>query len=121
MVKKIISFLPEFLTTSFAMFWFLENYLESGVINYFALIAGLLIMIAAVTKMRLLGMVMGGVALVFSFFLGYRFYSLLATVDDASKASRLTLVMGCIFAVSLLSSVLLFFKYYRKPKPPVVS
>ena len=114
MLKNVIKLLPEFITTFFAMIWFIENYIESGRINYFALLAGLLIIIAAISKSRPLGMIMGVVAVVFSLFIGVRCYDLLKEINDVATANRFFYVLGSLFIISLLSGVFLFLKYYRQ-------
>ena len=50
MIKKVLWFIPDFFIVSIALFWFLENYLESGLINYYALVAAFLVVVAAMSK-----------------------------------------------------------------------
>ncbi len=119
MIKKVIGFLPELITTSFAMLWFLENYIETGSINYYALVAGLLLMIAAVTQSRPLGMAMGIITILFSVFMGIRGYLFLVELQDKALGNRLFYLMLAVFLLSLVSGIALFFKYYRKPVHPV--
>lgn len=114
MIKKVLWFIPDFFIVSIALFWFLENYLESGLINYYALFAAFLVVVAAMSKVRLLGMLMGALTVLFSIFLGFRFYALYSEIKAIPNASSLTFLLMGIFIVSLLSGLLLFFKYYKR-------
>lgn len=114
MIKKVLWFIPEFIIVSIALFWFLENYLESGLINYYALVAAFLVVVAAMSKVRLLGKLMGVLTVLFSLFMGFRFYSLYTEIKANAHASSLSFILMGIFVVSLLSGLLLFFKYYKR-------
>lgn len=114
MIKKVLWFIPEFIIVSIALFWFLENYLDSGLINYYALVAAFLVVVAALSKVRLLGMLMGVLTVLFSLFMGFRFYTIYTEFKANAHASSLSFILMGIFVVSLLSGLLLFFKYYKR-------
>ncbi|MFM2229131.1 MAG: hypothetical protein RL607_389 [Bacteroidota bacterium] len=116
MLKKILWYIPEFIVVSIAMFWFLENYLDSGIVNYYALFAAFLISVAALSKMRSLGMLMGALTILFALFMGYRFVVLYSEITNPSTANRLLIVFMSVFTVSLITGVVLFFKYFKSQR-----
>jgi len=72
------------------------------------------VVVAALSKVRLLGMLMGALTVLFSIFMGFRFYTIYTEIKANAHASSLSFILMGIFVVSLLSGLLLFFKYYKR-------
>jgi hypothetical protein len=113
-MKKIFRIIPLIYFAFMAIFWFLENYMATGNINYIALLALLVFLIELFYNHKIAGLITGGVMVLFS---GYR---LLAMLLDIVKGGGLNpnmagfIAFGSIlFGLGVLMSVLLIM-YHAK-------
>ena len=113
-MKKIFRIIPLVYFIGLGIFWFLENYMSTGTINYIALGVVLVLLIALFYNHKIVGLGTGVVLGMFSI------YMLLAMLSDVVKGGginpnmvKFILFGGGLFGVGLLLAVLLVF-YHAK-------
>ena len=115
-MKKDLLVLPEFLIMTVAMFWFLDNYMGTGHINYFAIVVFAVVALQVFLKNKIVGIMLGSI-----FFL-FGLYMVLAVLSEFRKftsinssAIQLVSVGFLICFVLISSSIGLIYKSIPKP------
>lgn len=114
-MKKYLLMLPEIFIILLSIYWFLDNYLGSGHINYFAIVAFIIVTLQLFLKNKVIGIILGSI-----FFL-FGLYMILAVLSEFKKftavdssAIELILVGFLIFFVLIASSIGMFYKSIPK-------
>lgn len=114
-MKKYLLLLPEFFIIALSIYWFLENYMSSGHINYFAIIVFALVTVQIFLKNKIVGIMLGSIL----FFFGL--YMVLAVLSEFrefttidSSAIKLISVGFLICFVLISSSIGMFYKSVSK-------
>lgn len=115
-MKKAIRIIPLLYFVFLSIFWFTENYMTTGTINYIALVVGFLMVCQLFINRRVVGLVTGVAMALFCI------YMLLAVVADVAKPGGLTPNMikfiaigGGLFGTALIMALLLVY-YHAKQK-----
>lgn len=114
-MKKYLLLLPEFFIIALSIYWFLENYMSSGHINYFAIAVFVIVGLQVFLKNKIVGIVLGSI-----FFL-FGLYMILAVLSEFKKfttfdssAIELISVGFLICFVLIASSIGMFYKSVSK-------
>jgi hypothetical protein len=114
-MKKYLLMLPEFFIILLSIYWFLDNYLGSGHINYFAIVVFIIVTLQLFLKNKFIGIILGSI-----FFL-FGLYMILAVLSEFKKftavdssAVELISVGFLICFVLIASSIGLFYKSLSK-------
>ena len=107
-MKQIVNRIPEVFFGCLAAYWIFDNY-ANGHINYFAVVALLIIIVQIIFQKRIIGLVAGIVLGVFSS------YMILAVLTDynksGGKAMEYLLTAGGIFAVGVIMAATMIYKF----------
>lgn len=114
-MKKYLLLLPEFFIIAVAIFWFLDNYMSTGHINYFTIVVFAIVTLQIFLKNKILGIVLGSVLFLFGLYMVLAVLSEFKkfTVIDSS-AVELISVGFLICFVLIASSIGLFYKSLSK-------
>jgi hypothetical protein len=114
-MKKYLLMLPEIFIILLSIYWFLDNYLGSGHINYFAIVVFIILTLQLFLKNKVIGIILGSI-----FFL-FGLYMILAVLSEFKKftavdssAIELILVGFLICFVLIASSIGMFYKSIPK-------
>ena len=114
-MKKYLLLFPEFFIIVLSIYWFLENYMSSGHINYFAIAVFVIVTVQIFLKNKIVGIMLGSIL----FFFGL--YMVLAVLSEFRKfttidssAIQLLSVGLTISFVLISSSIALFYKAIPK-------
>lgn len=114
-MKKYLLLLPEFFIISLSIYWFLENYMSSGYVNYIALVVFVIVTLQVFIKNKIVGIMLG------SIFFFFGLYMILAVISEFRKftaidssAIQLLSVGLTICFVLISSSIALFYKSIPK-------
>ncbi|MFY7739909.1 MAG: hypothetical protein ACOVQC_05270 [Flavobacterium sp.] len=114
-MKKYLFLLPEFFIISLSIFWFLDNYLGSGHINYFTVVVFIIVSLQLFIKNKIVGIILGSI-----FFL-FGLYMILAVLSEFKKfatidfsAIQLISVGFLICFVLIAASIGMFYKSIPK-------
>ena len=115
-MKKYLLLLPEFFIIALSIYWFLENYMSSGHINYFAIVVFVIVALQVFLKNKIVGIMLGSILFLFGL------YMVLAVLSEFRKftsidssAIQLISVGFLICFVLISSSIGLIYKSISKP------
>ena len=114
-MKKYLLLLPEFFIISLSIYWFLENYMSSGYVNYIALVVFLIVALQVFIKNKIVGVMLGSILFLFGLYMVLAVLSefkKFTTID--SSAIQLISVGFLICFVLIASSIGLFYKSFSK-------
>ena len=114
-MKKYLLLLPEFFIMLLSIYWFLENYLGSGHINYFAIVVFIIVTLQLFIKNKILGIILGSIFFLFGLYMVLAVLSefkKFTTVDSA--AIELISVGFLICFLLIASSIGMFYKSIPK-------
>lgn len=114
-MKKYLLLLPEAFIVLLSMYWFLDNYIGSGHVNYIAIIVFVIVTLQLFIKNNIIGIILGSI-----FFL-FGLYMILAVLSEFKKfttinSSALQLIsVGFLICFLLIaSSIGMFYKSIPK-------
>lgn len=114
-MKKYLLLLPEFFIFVLSIYWFLENYMSSGYVNYFAIVVFGIVVLQIFLKNKILGIMLGSMLFLFGL------YMVLAVLSEFKKftvidSSAIQLIsVGLLICFVLISSSIgLFYKSVSK-------
>ncbi|WP_396192634.1 hypothetical protein [Flavobacterium sp.] len=115
-MKKYLLLLPEFFIIALSIYWFLENYMGSGYVNYIALVVFVIVALQVFLKNKIVGIMLGSILFLFGL------YMVLAVLSEFRKftsidssAIQLISVGFLICFVLISSSIGLIYKSIPKP------
>ncbi|HCQ11836.1 hypothetical protein [Flavobacterium sp.] len=115
-MKKYLLLLPEFFIIALSIYWFLENYMGSGYVNYIALVVFVIVTLQVFLKNKIVGIMLGSILFLFGL------YMVLAVLSEFRKftsidssAIQLISVGFLICFVLISSSIGLIYKSIPKP------
>lgn len=115
-MKKYLLVLPEFFIIALSIYWFLENYMGSGYVNYIALVVFVIVTFQVFLKNKIVGIMLGSILFLFGL------YMVLAVLSEFRKfttfdssAIQLIVVGFLICFVLISSSIGLIYKSIPKP------
>ena len=115
-MKKYLLVLPEFFIIALSIYWFLENYMGSGYVNYIALVVFVIVTLQVFLKNKIVGIMLGSILFLFGL------YMVLAVLSEFRKfttldssAIQLISVGFLICFVLISSSIGLIYKSIPKP------
>lgn len=114
-MKKYLILLPEFFIIALSIFWFLDNYLGSGHINYFTIVVFIVVLLQLFIKNKIVGIVLGSI-----FFL-FGLYMILAVLSEFKKFTTITssaielISVGFLICFTIIAaSIGMFYKSISK-------
>jgi len=117
-MKKIFRLIPLLYFIGLGIFWFLENYMGTGTINYIALAVVVILIVELFYNNKIVGLGTGLVLGIFSI------YMLLAVLSDVVKGGSINpnmvkfiLFGGGLFGVGVLLSALLVYYHVKQIQP----
>ncbi|TRW23544.1 hypothetical protein FMM05_12850 [Flavobacterium zepuense] len=117
-MKKIFRLIPLVYFIGLGVFWFLENYMGTGTINYIALAVVLVLLIELFYNHKIVGLVTG---LLLGLFSTYMLFAVLSDVIKGGSINpnmvKFILFGGGLFGIGLLLAGLLVF-YHGKQNFP---
>jgi hypothetical protein len=115
-MKKYLLVLPEFFIIALSIYWFLENYMGSGYVNYIALVVFVIVTLQVFLKNKIVGIMLGSILFLFGL------YMVLAVLSEFRKFTTFDSSAIQLFAVGFLicfvlisSSIGLIYKSISKP------
>ncbi len=114
-MKKYLLLFPEFFIIVLSIYWFLENYMSSGHINYFAIVVFVIVALQVFLKNKIVGIMLGSILFLFGL---YMFLAVLSEFREFtaidSSAIELISVGFLICFVLISSSIGMFYKSISK-------
>lgn len=114
-MKKYLLLFPEFFIIALSIYWFLENYMSSGHINYFAIVVFVIVALQVFLKNKIVGIMLGSILFLFGL---YMFLAVLSEFREFraidSSAIELISVGFLICFVLISSSIGMFYKSISK-------
>lgn len=114
-MKKHLLVLPEIFIILLSIYWFLDNFLGSGHINYFAVVVFFIVTLQLFIKNKIVGIILGSI-----FFL-FGLYMILAVLSEFKKfttidssAIQLISIGFLICFILITSSIGMFYKSIPK-------
>lgn len=111
-MKKILNVVPELFFMGLGLYWLIDNYSDSGHINYLSILSVWLLFLQLIYKNRILGLIYGTIMAMVSGYLLLTVvsgFTLLPDVD--TSAYRFLALGGGLFAASFIMAAGMLYKF----------
>ncbi|WP_298395863.1 hypothetical protein [Flavobacterium sp.] len=110
-MKKWLLVLPEFFILALALFWFLDNYLGVGYINYYTIAVFSIVALQLFLKNKIIGILLGSIFFLFGLYMVLAVLSEFKKITTINFASFELISVGFLICFVLIaSSIGMFYK-----------